>query len=86
MGWENWGWHWTPFSPGYQQFISFHCSTTCCQPEPHERFHYVDITEFGTDKQTDGQTDSGVCRVALQVKHRQRAVPNLVCHLLPGKI
>jgi hypothetical protein len=42
-------------STGWHHFISFHCTATCRQPGLSRG--YIDFPKFGTDKQTDGQTD-----------------------------
>jgi hypothetical protein len=52
MCWQNWGWHCSRFSLGWQHFISFHCKL----PAGLSR-GYVDFQTCGTDKQTDRKTD-----------------------------
>ena len=66
VGWQNWGWHRSPCSRGWQKFISFHCG---CLPSLCRGLESkTKIWDKIWDRQTDRHTHSGVYRVASQLK------------------
>ena len=59
LGWQNWGWHWSPFSRGWQHFIYSFLTpmyNNLGPTWPQQRFGEFN-KKSGTKSGTDGQTD-----------------------------